>query len=199
MPFELPPLPYDLDALAPHLSRETLELHHDKHHLGYVTKLNQLIHGSPDAGSTLDEIVKQSDGPLFNQAGQHWNHSFYWQCMSPTGGGRPSGELAERIGSSFGSYEKFARQFVEAASSQFGSGWTWLVDDGTTDLAIVSTSNADLPLVHDARALLTVDVWEHAYYVDYRNRRPDYVETFLGHLVNWDFAAANLAAAAPEP
>lgn len=192
MSFELPPLPYDLDALAPHISRETLELHHGKHHQAYVTKLNELIAGTPNADKSLEEIIKTSDGVLFNQAGQHWNHSFYWKCMAPNGGGEPTGAVADKIGSSFGSYDDFRKQFTEAAMGQFGSGWAWLVDAGDGKLAIQKTPNADLPLAHDTKALLTIDVWEHAYYVDYRNRRPDYIDTFLTHLVNWDFVNENL-------
>lgn len=192
MPFELPALPYDLDALAPHVSRETLEYHHGKHHQAYVDKLNELIEGTDLADKTLEEIIKESDGILFNQAGQHWNHTFYWNCMSPDGGGEPTGEIAARIGSSFGSYQAFAEQFTEAAMGQFGSGWAWLTDDGTGGLAVTKTPNADLPLAHDAKALLTIDVWEHAYYIDHRNRRPDYIDTFLTHLINWDFVNQNL-------
>jgi len=193
MAFELPPLPYDLDALAPHISRETLELHHGKHHNTYVTKLNELVAGTPDEGKDLESLVKDSEGALFNNAGQHWNHTFYWSCMAPDGGGEPTGEVADRIGSSFGSYDEFTKQITEAALTQFGSGWAWLVDEGEGGLAIMKTPNADLPLNHDVKALLTIDVWEHAYYVDYRNRRPDYVDTFLAHLVNWDFVNQNLA------
>ena len=192
MAFELPALPYGLDALAPHISAETLEYHHGKHHQAYVTKLNELIDGTADADKSLEEIIKHSDGVLFNQAGQHWNHSFYWNCMTPGGGGEPTGEIADRIGSSFGSYEAFAKEFTEAAMGQFGSGWAWLVDSGDGALAIQKTPNADLPLAHDTKALLTIDVWEHAYYIDYRNRRPDYIDTFLTHLVNWDFVNQNL-------
>ena len=192
MPFELPALPYDLDALAPHVSRETLEYHHGKHHQAYVDKLNELIEGTDLADKTLEEIIKGSDGTLFNQAGQHWNHTFYWNCMSPHGGGEPTGEIADRIGSSFGSYDAFRKEFTEAAMGQFGSGWAWLTDDGTGGLAVTKTPNADLPLAHDAKALLTIDVWEHAYYIDHRNRRPDYIDTFLTHLINWDFVNQNL-------
>ena len=192
MAFELPALPYGLDDLAPHISAETLEYHHGKHHQAYVTKLNELIAGTPYADKSLEEIIADSDGVLFNQAGQHWNHSFYWNCMTPDGGGEPTGEVAERIGSSFGSYEAFAKQFTEAAMGQFGSGWAWLVDPGDGALAIQKTPNADLPLAHDTKALLTIDVWEHAYYIDYRNRRPDYIDTFLTLLVNWDFVNQNL-------
>ena len=192
MAFELPALPYDLDDLAPHISAETLEYHHGKHHQAYVTKLNELIAGTPYADKSLEEIIADSDGVLFNQAGQHWNHSFYWNCMTPDGGGEPTGEIADRIGSSFGSYEAFAKEFTEAAMGQFGSGWAWLVDSGDGALAIQKTPNADLPLAHDTKALLTIDVWEHAYYIDYRNRRPDYIDTFLTLLVNWDFVNQNL-------
>jgi Fe-Mn family superoxide dismutase len=192
MAFELPALPYRLDDLAPHISAETLEFHHGKHHQAYVTKLNELIDGTADADKSLEQIIKHSDGVLFNQAGQHWNHSFYWNCMTPGGGGEPTGEVAERIGSSFGSYDEFAKQFTEAAMGQFGSGWAWLVDPGDGSLAIQKTPNADLPLAHDTKALLTIDVWEHAYYIDFRNRRPDYIDTFLTHLVNWDFVNQNL-------
>ena len=192
MAFELPALPYGLDDLAPHISAETLEYHHGKHHQAYVTKLNELIDGTPDAERSLEEIIRDSDGVLFNQAGQHWNHSFYWNCMTPGGGGQPTGEIADLIGSSFGSHDEFAKQFTEAAMGQFGSGWAWLVDSGDGALAIQKTPNADLPLAHDTKALLTIDVWEHAYYIDYRNRRPDYIDTFLTHLVNWDFVNQNL-------
>ncbi len=192
MPFELPALPYDLDALTPHVSRETLEYHHGKHHQAYVDKLNELLEGTDTADETLEEIIKGSDGTLFNQAGQHWNHTFYWNCMSPHGGGEPTGEIADRIGSSFGSYDAFRKEFTEAAMGQFGSGWAWLTDDGTGGLAVTKTPNADLPLAHDTKALLTIDVWEHAYYLDHRNRRPDYIDTFLTHLINWDFVNQNL-------
>ncbi len=192
MAFELPPLPYDLDALAPHISRETLEFHHGKHHNTYVTKLNELVAGSPDADKPLEEVIKGADGPLFNNAAQHWNHSFYWNCMAPGGGGQPTGEVADRIGSSFGSYDEFRKQLTEAAITQFGSGWAWLCDDGSGGLSIMKTPNADLPLKHDATALLTIDVWEHAYYIDYRNKRPDYIDSFFDNLVNWDFVNQNL-------
>jgi Fe-Mn family superoxide dismutase len=191
MAFELPALPYAPDALAPHISAETLEFHHGKHHKAYVDKLNELIAGTEWESKSLEEIIKGSDGVLFNQAGQHWNHSFYWNCMSPDGGGQPSGDLADKIGSAFGSYDTFAEEFTAAAMGQFGSGWAWLVDTGE-GLAIQKTPNADLPLNHDTKALLTIDVWEHAYYIDFRNRRPDYIKTFLESLVNWDFVASNL-------
>ncbi|MEJ5255303.1 MAG: superoxide dismutase [Acidimicrobiales bacterium] len=194
MAFELPPLPYAQDALAPHISAETLEYHHGKHHQAYVNKLNELVEGTDDANATLEEIISKAEigTPLFNNAAQHWNHSFYWKCMAPGGGGQPSGELAEKINAAFGSYDEFRRQFVDAATTQFGSGWAWLVDDGS-GLKVMKTPNADLPMKHDAKALLTIDVWEHAYYIDYRNARPKYIDTFMDHLLNWDFVAENLA------
>jgi len=191
MAFELPELPYAKDAL-PGVSAETLDYHHGKHHNAYVTTLNGLIEGTEHADKSLEEIILAADaGPLFNNSAQVWNHTFYWNCLSPTGGGAPTGELGDAINSAFGSYDAFASEFTEAAKTQFGSGWAWLVDDG--GLKIQKTANADLPLKHGVKALLTVDVWEHAYYIDYRNARPDYVANFLANLVNWDFVAANLA------
>ncbi|MEI2639004.1 MAG: superoxide dismutase [Microthrixaceae bacterium] len=192
MAFELPPLPYAKDALAPHISAETLEFHHDKHHQAYVTNLNNLVAGTDNENKSLEEIIMSSDGGLFNNSGQVWNHTFYWNSMSPTGGGAPSGEVADKINSAFGSYDDFATKFKEAAATQFGSGWAWLVDAGS-GLEIMKTANADLPMKHGAKALLTIDVWEHAYYIDFRNARPNYISTFLDHLVNWDFVAQNLA------
>jgi Fe-Mn family superoxide dismutase len=194
MAFTLPPLPYSLDALAPHLSRETLELHHGKHHQTYVDKLNGLIDDKGDAD--LDDVIRAAEpGPVFNNAAQHWNHSFYWKCMAPDGGGAPSGELAEAIERDFGSFEAFTKELHEAAATHFGSGWAWLVHDGST-LLVTSTHDADLPLAHGQQALLTIDVWEHAYYVDYRNRRPDYLTAFLDHLVDWSFVSQNLSSSA---
>ena len=193
MPFTLPELPYPKDALAPHLSAETLEYHHDKHHNAYVTNLNNLVEGTDLASKSLEEIIQAADGGVFNNAAQVWNHTFYWNCMKPGGGGVPSGDLAAALDQAFGSYDAFKTEFSQAAITQFGSGWAWLVDDGGT-LKVTKTSNADLPLKHGQTALLTVDVWEHAYYIDYRNLRPKYVETFLTGLVDWDFVAANLAA-----
>jgi Fe-Mn family superoxide dismutase len=191
MAFSLPPLPYSADALAPHLSRETLELHHGKHHQTYVDKLNDLIDDKGDAD--LDEVIRTAEpGPVFNNAAQHWNHSFYWQCMAPDGGGTPSGELAEAIERDFGSFEAFTEELHQEAATHFGSGWAWLVHDGSK-LLVTSTHDADLPLVHGQRALLTIDVWEHAYYVDYRNKRPDYLTAFLDHLVDWTFVSKNLS------
>jgi Fe-Mn family superoxide dismutase len=194
MSFELPSLPYDKDALAPHMSAETLDFHHGKHHNAYVTKLNGLIDGTQWADKSLEEIIKGSDGGLFNNAAQHWNHSFFWKCLSPDGGGKPGGELAKAVEKDFGSYDAFAEKFSTAAATQFGSGWAWLVKKGGK-LEVMSTANADLPLKHGATALLTIDVWEHAYYIDYRNARPKFIETVMKELVNWDFVQENFARA----
>ncbi len=191
MSIELPALPYGLDDLAPHISRETLEYHHGKHHASYVNNLNKMIDGTDLAGVSLEHIIARADGAMFNNAAQIWNHTFYWDSMRPDGGGEPQGAVAEAIGSAFGSYGAFRDEFTEAAMTQFGSGWAWLVDDGF-GLKVMKTANADLPLAHGAKALLTIDVWEHAYYIDYRNARPDYVNTFLDSLVNWDHVAAQL-------
>ncbi len=191
MSIELPPLPYDLGALAPHISAETLEFHYGKHHAAYVSNLNGMLEGTDLATADLETVVRAASGGMFNNAAQIWNHTFYWNSMSPSGGGEPSGEVADAIGQAFGSYDEFRSQFTTAAMTQFGSGWAWLVDDGS-GLSIMQTANADLPLVHSAKALLTIDVWEHAYYIDYRNRRPDYVNTFMDHLVNWEHVAALL-------
>jgi Fe-Mn family superoxide dismutase len=191
MAFTLPPLPYDKGALAPHLSAETLEFHHDKHHAAYVTNLNKLTEGKPEASQSLDEVILHSEGGVFNNAAQVWNHTFYWSSMKPAGGGAPTGELAQAITRDFGSIEKLTEEMSQAAITQFGSGWAWLVLD-KGKLAVTKTANADLPLKHGQKALLNLDVWEHAYYIDYRNLRPKYVETFFKHLVNWDFALENL-------
>jgi Fe-Mn family superoxide dismutase len=192
MAFLLPALPYDKTALAPHISAETLEFHHDKHHQAYVTNLNKALEGKPEASRSLEDIIRSSaEGPIFNNAAQIWNHTFYWHSMKPAGGGQPSGDLADAIKRDFGSFEKFAESFTAAATTQFGSGWAWLVLGQDKKLAVTKTPNADLPMNHGQTALLTIDVWEHAYYIDYRNARPKYIETFLGHLVNWDFALAN--------
>jgi superoxide dismutase, Fe-Mn family len=190
MAFRLPDLPYPRDALEPHLSRETLELHHDKHHRTYVETLNQLIEGTAEARASLEDLVRKSDGKVFDNAAQHYNHSFYWQCMKPNGGGRPGGKLARVIEKSFGSFADFKEKFSEAAVGQFGSGWAWVVKTDA-GLAVMTTSNADNPLVHGRIAILTCDVWEHAYYVDYKNERPKYVEAWW-NLVDWDFAERNL-------
>jgi Fe-Mn family superoxide dismutase len=192
MAFSLPPLPYDKNALAPHISAETLEYHHGKHHQAYVTKLNELIAGKPEASKSLEEIILSSEGPVFNNAAQVWNHTFYWSSMKPNGGGAPTGELADAIKRDFGSVEEFAKKFSDAGATQFGSGWAWLVLNKDKKLEVTKTPNADLPLKHGHKALLTMDVWEHAYYIDYRNARPKYIETFLKSLVNWDFALQNL-------
>ncbi len=191
MPFELPPLPYAQDALAPHISAETLEYHYGKHHQTYVTNLNKLVEGTEFENASLEDVILKSDGGLFNNSAQVWNHTFYWNSMTPGGGGAPSGAVADAIDSAFGSYDDFRAKFAEAATTQFGSGWAWLVDSGS-GLEIMKTSNADLPMKHGAKALLTIDVWEHAYYIDFRNARPNYITTFLDSLVNWDFVAQNL-------
>jgi len=191
MAFTLPPLPYDKTALAPHISAETLEYHHGKHHKAYVDNLNKLVEGKPEANKSLEDIIKSSEGGVFNNAAQIWNHTFYWSSMKPSGGGQPTGDLAQAITRDFGSYEKFAEEFTTAGTTQFGSGWAWLVLD-KGKLAVTKTPNADLPMKHGQKALLTMDVWEHAYYIDFRNARPKYIETFLKHLANWDFALENL-------
>ncbi len=191
MAFELPPLPYAMDALAPHISQETLEFHYGKHHQTYVTNLNNLVAGTDDENASLEDIIAKAEGPLFNNSAQVWNHTFYWSSMKPGGGGAPDGAVADAINSAFGSYDDFRAKFAEAATTQFGSGWAWLVDTGS-GLEITKTANADLPMKHGQKALLTIDVWEHAYYIDFRNARPNYINTFLDHLVNWDFVAANL-------
>ncbi|HSY24383.1 MAG TPA: superoxide dismutase [Polyangiaceae bacterium] len=192
MAFTLPPLPYDKNALAPHISGETLDYHYGKHHQAYVTNLNKLVEGKPEASKSLEDIILASDGGVFNNAAQIWNHTFYWQSMKPNGGGQPTGDLADAINRDFGSFDKFAEEFTAAATTQFGSGWAWLVLGKDKKLAVTKTPNADLPLKHGQKALLTIDVWEHAYYIDFRNQRPKYIETFLKHLANWDFALANL-------
>jgi Fe-Mn family superoxide dismutase len=192
MTIELPALPWPKDSLAPHISAETLDYHHGKHHQAYVTNLNKLIAGTPQENASLEEIVKNSSGGVFNNAAQVWNHTFYWNSMKPGGGGEPTGAIASAINASFGSYAAFREQFVAAATTQFGSGWAWLVKSGDK-LEIVKTSNAETPLTTDKKPLLTIDVWEHAYYVDFRNARPKYIDTFLDSLINWDFANANLA------
>lgn len=192
----LPDLPYDYTALEPHISAETIEFHYGKHHQAYVNNLNNLIAGTPFDGRDLEEIIQlsasdSSNVAVFNNAAQVWNHTFYWNCMSASGGGSPNENLLQRINSDFGSLQQFKDEFKQAAVSQFGSGWAWLVEEGG-QLKIAKTGNADLPMAHGQKALLTCDVWEHAYYIDFRNRRPDYVDTFLEALVNWDFVAENL-------
>jgi superoxide dismutase, Fe-Mn family len=191
MAFELPPLPYPKDALAPLISAETFDYHHGKHHAAYVTNLNAAIKGTPNEGKSLEDIILSSDGPLFNNSAQVWNHTFFWNSMKPKGGGKPSGDLAAALERDFGGFDKFREQFVQAAVKQFGSGWAWLVAEGGK-LKITSTANADLPLKHKQTALFTVDVWEHAYYIDYRNARQKFVEAVVDSLANWDFVGENL-------
>jgi Fe-Mn family superoxide dismutase len=194
MAFELPELPYAKDALAPHISAETLEFHHGKHHATYVTKLNGLVPGTEYEGMSLEDIIKKSSGPVFNNAAQIWNHTFYWHCLSPNGGGAPTGALAAAIEKQWGSFEAFKTEFDDKAVNNFGSSWTWLVKNSDGGLAIVNTSNAATPLTDSGvTPLLTVDLWEHAYYIDYRNVRPQYLEAFW-KLVNWEFANSNFGA-----
>lgn len=193
MEHTLPPLPYAMDALAPHLSKETFEFHYGKHHQAYATNLNNLIKGTEFENAGLEDIIRKSAGGIFNNSAQVWNHSFFWSSMKPNGGGEPAGALAEAINRKWGGYAGFKEAFTKSATTNFGSGWTWLVKkpDGSVD--IVNTANAGTPLTTADKALLTIDVWEHAYYIDFRNARPKFVETFLNHLVNWDFAARNFA------
>jgi len=194
MAFELPALPYAINALEPHISQETLEYHHGKHHNTYVVNLNNLVPGTEFEGKSLEEIIKTSNGGIFNNAAQIWNHPFYWHCLSPNGGGEPAGALAEAINKAFGSFAEFKDAFTKSAIGNFGSSWTWLVKKADGSLAIVNTSNAGCPLTEAGTTpLLTVDLWEHAYYIDFRNLRPKYMETFWA-LVNWEFVAKNLAA-----
>ncbi len=192
MAFELPPLPYDKKALVPFISEETLEYHYGKHHQTYVNTLNSLIPGTEFEGKPLEEIIKNSSGGIFNNAAQVWNHTFYWHCMKPNGGGQPAGELAEAINKTFGSFDKFKEDFTKTAIGTFGSGWAWLVKKADGSLALASTIGAGNPMTSGDTPLLTCDVWEHAYYIDYRNLRPKYVEAFW-NLVNWDFVAKNFA------
>lgn len=193
MSIELPALPYARNALAPIISEETINYHYGKHHQSYVTKLNQMIEGTDHADASLEEIVRNSKGGVFNNAAQIWNHTFYWNSLSPNGGGQATGALADAIDSAFGSFDEFKEQFSGSAAGNFGSGWTWLVKNASGQLEIVNTSNADTPITDpEVTPLLTVDVWEHAYYVDYRNARPEYLKKFWD-IVNWDFASANFA------
>ncbi|HAB80061.1 MAG TPA: superoxide dismutase [Fe] [Glaciecola sp.] len=193
MAFELPALPYDKNALEPHISAETLEYHHGKHHATYVTKLNGLVEGTDLASKSLEEIIKSSDGGVFNNAAQIWNHTFYWNSLSPNGGGEPTGDLADAINAKWGSFAEFKAAFNDKAVNNFGSSWTWLVKAADGSLDIVNTSNAGTPITGDLVPLITVDLWEHAYYIDYRNVRPNYLEGFWA-LANWEFATANFAA-----
>lgn len=192
MSFELPALPYEKNALEPHISAETLEYHYGKHHNTYVVNLNNLIKGTEFEGKSLEEIIKTSTGGIFNNAAQVWNHTFYWHCLSPKGGNAPTGAVADAINKAFGSFEAFKEELTKSAVGNFGSGWTWLVKKADGSLAIVNTSNAATPLTSGDKPLLTVDVWEHAYYIDYRNARPKYLESFWA-LVNWEFVVKNLA------
>ncbi len=194
--FTLPPLPYAQNALEPHISANTFSFHYSKHHQAYVTNLNNLVKDTPLASMSLEEVIIASakdttKAGIFNNAAQVWNHTFYWHSMKPNGGGRPTGELAKKIDADLGGYDKFVDAFKQAGATQFGSGWAWLVLDGGK-LKITKTGNADLPMVHGQKALLTMDVWEHAYYLDYQNKRPDYIATFLDKLVNWEFAERNI-------
>lgn len=192
MAVELLPLPYERNGLVPHISAETLDYHYGKHHQAYVTNLNSLIKGTEFESMSLEDIIRRSSGAIFNNAAQIWNHSFYWNSMSPRGGGEPRGKLADAIAHAFGSFAQFKEAFAKSAAGNFGSGWTWLVQRPDGTLAIVNTSNAATPLTSEDRPLLVVDVWEHAYYIDYRNLRPKYLEAFW-QLVHWEFAGDNLA------
>lgn len=191
MTFTLPQLPYPIDALAPHISKETLEYHYGKHHNAYINNLNKLIAGTEFESMSLEAIIKKSTGGIFNNAAQVWNHTFYWHSLSPNGGGEPTGKVAEAINKTFGSFAAFKEQFSQAAATTFGSGWAWLVQDEQGALKIISTSNAATPMTEKLHALLTCDVWEHAYYIDYRNARPDYINAFWS-LVNWSFVEENM-------
>lgn len=192
MAFNLPELPYSKDALGPHISAETLDFHYGKHHKAYVDKLNQLVPGTEFEKMSLEDIIKKSSGPIFNNAAQVWNHTFYWHCLSPQGGGQPKGAIADAINKKWGSFDKFKEEFTNTAINTFGSGWAWLVKDQKGELMLKSTSNAGCPLTEGLTPVLTCDVWEHAYYIDFRNARPKYVEAFW-NLVNWDYVNKNLA------
>ncbi|MBM2813775.1 MAG: superoxide dismutase [Ignavibacteria bacterium] len=185
MKYELPALPFPIDSLAPHISAETLEYHHGKHHAAYVNNLNNLVEGTDFAGKSLEEIIKSAQGPIFNNAAQIWNHTFFWDSLSPNSGGTPTGKVADAIANSFGSFDVFKDKFSKAATSLFGAGWTWLVKTESGSLDIISTSNAGNPLTEGKSPILTIDVWEHAYYIDYRNARPKFIEHFW-ELVNWE-------------
>lgn len=188
----LPKLPYAMDALQPSISQETLEYHYGKHHQAYVNNLNNLIKDTEFANASLEETILKSTGGIFNNAAQVWNHTFYWHCMTPNSNGEPSGKLADAIIKTFGSIDELKKRFSQTAISTFGSGWAWLAKNAKSELEIISTSNADLPMKHDKKALLTCDVWEHAYYIDYRNLRPSYIEKFW-NIINWDFVEKNFA------
>jgi superoxide dismutase, Fe-Mn family len=192
MEHTLPPLPYPMEALQPHISKETLEYHYGKHHQTYVTNLNNLIKGTEFENAALEDIIRKSSGGVFNNSAQVWNHTFFWNCMKPNGGGAPSGAVADAINAKWGSFDKFKEEFTKSGIGNFGSGWTWLVKKGDGSVDIVNTSNAGTPLTTADKPLLTCDVWEHAYYIDYRNARPKFVEAFW-NLVNWDFVGKNFA------
>lgn len=194
MSIELPALPYTRDALAPHISAETIDYHYGKHHNAYVVNLNGMIEGTDHASKSLEEIIRSSEGGVFNNAAQIWNHTFYWNSLSPNGGDAPTGALSDAINATFGSFDELKAKMTASAAGNFGSGWTWLIKNGAGELEIVNTSNADTPITDESISpLLTIDVWEHAYYVDYRNARPEYLKNFW-ELANWEFAAANFAA-----
>jgi Fe-Mn family superoxide dismutase len=200
MAYELPALPYEYTALEPHISKSTLEFHHDKHHAAYVTNFNAAVEGTDLANLSIEEVIKTvaddaSKAGIFNNAAQAWNHTFYWNCIKPNGGGTPSGALADKIKADFGSFENFVAEFKKAGATQFGSGWAWLVLDNGT-LKVTKTGNAGNPITSGQTPLLTMDVWEHAYYLDYQNKRPAYIDTFVEKLINWDFVAENFAKAA---
>jgi Fe-Mn family superoxide dismutase len=192
MEHTLPPLPYAKDALQPHISAETLEFHYGKHHQAYVTNLNNLIKGTEFENASLEEIIKKSSGGIFNNSAQVWNHTFFWNCMAPNAGGAPTGAVADAINKKWGSFDKFKEEFTKSCVTNFGSGWTWLVKKADGSVDIVNTSNAGTPLTTADKPLLTCDVWEHAYYIDYRNARPKFVEAFW-NVANWDFVAKNFA------
>ncbi len=194
MEHSLPALPYAKNALAPHLSEETLEFHYGKHHNAYVTNLNKLIKGTEFENAALEDIIKKASGGIYNNAAQIWNHTFFWNCMKPNGGGAPTGALADAINAKWGSFDDFKKAFQASAAGNFGSGWTWLVKKSDSSVDIVNMGPAGTPLTTGDTAIFTVDVWEHAYYIDYRNARPKFLETYLTSLANWDFAAANFAA-----
>jgi len=194
MTFTLPPLPYAKDALEPHMSANTFSYHHEKHHNAYVVNLNKLIEGTNHEGAELEDIIKNSDGGIFNNAAQVWNHTFFWHSLSPNGGGAPKGSLVAKINEDFGSLDNFKAEFKQAGATQFGSGWAWLVLDGGK-LEVTKTPNAETPLTTSATPIITCDVWEHAYYLDYQNARPNFLDSFLENLINWDFAQANFDAA----
>ena len=192
----LPELPYPKDALEPHISARTLEFHHGKHHNAYITNLNNLVKGTVLENEDLENIIKKTSGDaskagMFNNAAQTWNHTFYWHSMKKSGGGQPPAGIAKMINEAFGGFDKFKEEFKNAATTQFGSGWAWLVREGTA-LKVIKTSNADTPIAHGQKPLLTIDVWEHAYYLDYQNRRPDYITAFIDNLLNWEFVSQNL-------